>query len=119
MPPVVADARAAGRRLPEPVPETVAVAALAVLVAIAWRFRRTIRTERATRRAMRRLCVGHPAGTELVAASPTPQAFAIPGTPGRILVTSATLAALRPAERRVLIAHERAHLTHRHARKDP
>jgi hypothetical protein len=27
------------------------------------------------------------------------------------------LAALRPAERRVLIAHERGHLTHRHARK--
>jgi Zn-dependent protease with chaperone function len=72
--------------------------------------------DRRTRRALRRLCEGHPADTELiVAASPEPQAFAIPGRPGRILVTSGMLSALEPAERRVLLAHERAHLTHRHA----
>ncbi|WP_159461102.1 M48 family metalloprotease, partial [Streptomyces viridosporus] len=58
----------------------------------------------------------HPRDTELiVAASPVPQAFAIPGSPGRILVTAGMLGALRPVERRVLLAHERAHLTHRHA----
>lgn len=114
-PPVVADAHADGRRLPEPVPEAIAMAALAALVVIACRLHRAIRTERTTRRALRRLCEGHPADTELVvAASATPRAFAIPGTPGRILVTSAMLAALQPAERRVLLAHERAHLTHRH-----
>lgn len=115
-PPVVADAREDGRVLPEPVPGTVAVLALALLTVAVCRVLRAVRAERATRRTLRRLCAGHPPGTELiVAASPRPQAFAVPGTPGRILVTSAMLAALRPAERRVLLAHERAHLAHRHA----
>jgi hypothetical protein len=115
-PPVVADAREDGKVLPEPVPEAVAVVALTVLAVAVFRVLRAVRTKRATHRGLRRLCEGHPAGTELVvAASPTPQAFAVPGTPGRILVTSAMLAALRPAERRVLLAHERAHLAHRHA----
>ncbi|AOR36016.1 hypothetical protein BFF78_37630 [Streptomyces fodineus] len=53
-----------------------------------------------------------------LAASPVSQAFAIPamsGSRGRILVTAAMLGALDPAERRVLLAHECAHLTHRHA----
>ncbi|MGW2518327.1 M48 family metalloprotease [Streptomyces sp. NPDC001617] len=115
-PPVVADAREDGRALPEPVPETVALAALALLALALCRGLHAVRAERATRRTLRRLCEGHPADTELVVAqSSRPQAFAVPGTPGRILVTSAMLAALRPAERRVLLAHERAHLTHRHA----
>ncbi|MEU9391828.1 M56 family metallopeptidase [Streptomyces sp. NPDC048324] len=109
-------ARAGGRALPEPVPDTVAVLALCLLAVAVGRIVGAVRTHRATRRTLRRLCEGHPPGTELVvAASPRPRAFAVPGDPGRILVTSAMLAALRPAERRVLLAHERAHLTHRHA----
>ncbi|MER6350523.1 M48 family metalloprotease [Streptomyces sp. NPDC001634] len=118
-PPVVADARDDGRPLPDPVPEVIAVAAALALVLIAVRVYRAARAERLMRRALRTLCAGHPPDTELiVAASPVPQAFAIPGSggaPGRILVTSAMLCALEPAERRVLLAHERAHLTHRHA----
>ncbi|MFC3574804.1 M48 family metalloprotease [Streptomyces yaanensis] len=118
-PPVVADARADGHALVDPVPEAIAVAAIVALVLISVRVYRTARAERATRRALRALCAGHPPDTELlVAASAVPQAFAIPasgGAPGRILVTSAMLSALEPAERRVLLAHERAHLTHRHA----
>jgi Zn-dependent protease with chaperone function len=118
-PPVVADARDDGRSLPDPVPESIAVAATMALVLVAVRVHRTVHAERITRRALRTLCAGHPPDTELVvAASPVPQAFAIPGsggTPGRILVTSAMLTALEPAERRVLLAHERAHLAHRHA----
>ncbi|MFF4956374.1 M56 family metallopeptidase [Streptomyces sp. NPDC001222] len=117
--PVVGDARADGHRLPDPVPGTVAVAAALALVLVAVRVYRTVRAERLTRRALRGLCAGHPPDTELiVAASPVPQAFAIPasgGAPGRILVTSAMLSALEPAERRVLLAHERTHLRHRHA----
>ncbi|WP_329263542.1 M56 family metallopeptidase [Streptomyces sp. NBC_01478] len=75
-----------------------------------------MRADRRTRRALRRLCEGHPADTELIVAdSPEPRAFAIPGPPGRILVTVGMLSALEPAERRVLFAHERAHLAHRHA----
>ncbi|MFJ9820164.1 M48 family metalloprotease [Streptomyces sp. NPDC101151] len=114
-PPVVAEAREDGRPLVDPVPEVIGVAAVLALLAVLYRVHRAVRCERATRRALRRLCEGHPADTELiVAASPVPQAFAVPGRPGRILVTSAMLGALRPAERRVLLAHERAHLAHRH-----
>ncbi|KUN79486.1 peptidase M48 [Streptomyces bungoensis] len=114
-PPVVREAREDGHRLVDPVPEAVGVAAAAALAVVAWRVYRAVRAERRTRRALRRLCAGQPADTELVvAASQVPRAFAIPGRPGRILVTSAMLSALEPAERRVLLAHERAHLAHRH-----
>ena len=116
-PPLVREAHEDGRRLADPVPEVIGVAACLTLAVVVWRVQRAVRAERRTRRALRRLCTGHPQDTELVvAASDTPQAFAIPGRPGRILVTSSMLSALAPAERRVLLAHERAHLTHRHGR---
>ncbi len=41
-------------------------------------------------------------------------AFAVPGIRGRIVITSAMVAALDPPERAVLLAHERSHLAHRH-----
>ncbi|MGW1052054.1 M48 family metalloprotease [Streptomyces sp. NPDC002521] len=114
-PPVLREARENGRTVTDPVPEVIGLAACLALAAIALRVYRAVRTERCTRRTLRRLCAGHPADSELiVAASDVPQAFAIPGRPGRILVTSAMLSALDPAERRVLLAHERAHLAHRH-----
>ncbi|WP_330308556.1 MULTISPECIES: M48 family metalloprotease [unclassified Streptomyces] len=115
-PSVAAEASEQGRALPEPVPETIAVVAVAALGVIAFRLFHAVRAHYATRRVLLRLCEGHPPDSELiVAASSTPHAFAIPGTPGRILVTAAMLGALEPAERRVLLAHERAHLTHRHS----
>jgi hypothetical protein len=43
-----------------------------------------------------------------------PLAHALPGRPGRIVVSTSMLAVLRPAERRALLAHEQAHLDHRH-----
>jgi hypothetical protein len=43
-----------------------------------------------------------------------PLAHALPGRPGRIVVSTSMLAALAPAERRALLAHERAHLDRRH-----
>ncbi|MER7812812.1 M48 family metalloprotease, partial [Streptomyces sp900116325] len=46
-----------------------------------------------------------------------PDAYALPGlpgSPGRIVVTTGMLRALDPAERDVLLAHERAHLAGRH-----
>lgn len=116
---MVGEAREDGRSLSEPVPEIIGVGALLALALITYRVHRAVCTELVTRRALRRICNGHPADTELVvAASPVPQAFAIPamsGSRGRILVTAAMLVALDPAERHVLLAHERAHLTHRHA----
>ncbi|GHA30953.1 MULTISPECIES: M56 family metallopeptidase [Streptomyces] len=114
-PPVIREAREDGHPLTDPVPTVIGLAACLALAAVAVRVHRAVRAERCTRRALRRLGAGQPADTELiVAASEVPRAFAIPGRPGRILVTSAMLNALGPAERRVLLAHERAHLTHRH-----
>ncbi len=43
-------------------------------------------------------------------------ALAVPGRPGGIVLGSALVAALRPGERAVVIAHEQAHLVHRHHR---
>jgi Zn-dependent protease with chaperone function len=43
-----------------------------------------------------------------------PDAYALPGIGGRVVVSTAMLRALPPAERRVLLAHEAAHLSHRH-----
>jgi Zn-dependent protease with chaperone function len=41
-------------------------------------------------------------------------AYTVPGWPSRVVVTSGMLAALTPAEREVLLAHERAHAGSRH-----
>ncbi|MGW4986246.1 M56 family metallopeptidase [Streptomyces mirabilis] len=115
-PHVATEAGEDGRRLPEPVPVAIAVVAIMLLWLIGFRLVRALRAHYATRRILERLCEGHPPDSELiVAASSTPRAFAIPGSPGRILVTAAMLGALEPAERRVLLAHERAHLAHRHS----
>jgi len=48
--------------------------------------------------------------------SPQPVAFAEPGRRGGIVVSSTMLQALRPPERQALLAHEQAHLRHRHDR---
>ena len=44
----------------------------------------------------------------------SPDAYAVPGWPGRIVVTAGMLDALNPDERRVLLAHERAHAQSHH-----
>ncbi|MFD0515724.1 M56 family metallopeptidase [Streptomyces aureus] len=44
----------------------------------------------------------------------TPQAFALPGVPGRIVVSRGMLRCLGDGEREALLAHERAHLRRRH-----
>ncbi|MEU6841828.1 M56 family metallopeptidase [Streptomyces sp. NPDC046716] len=63
--------------------------------------------------------VGHGGGEGdlLVIEEPEVDAFALPGyrgRGGRVVVTSGTLRTLKPAERDVLMAHERAHLAGRH-----
>jgi hypothetical protein len=57
---------------------------------------------------------GHGHDGPYVLADDTPDAYAVPGIRGRIVVTTAMVAALTPAERDVLLAHEAAHLRHRH-----
>jgi Zn-dependent protease with chaperone function len=68
---------------------------------------RVLRSSRATYRRLRAVCAA--SGSDLVVlADPVPHAFAAPG--GHVVVSTGMLAALSPAERRVLLAHERAHL---------
>jgi Zn-dependent protease with chaperone function len=50
------------------------------------------------------------AGQLVVLDDPNPDAYALPGWPGRIVVSTGMLDALDARERRVLLAHERAHL---------
>ncbi len=53
-------------------------------------------------------------GRPVVLDDPEPRAFAVAGLRGRVVVTTAMEAALSTAERAALLAHERAHLRHRH-----
>lgn len=63
----------------------------------------------------RRECRDLPSAGDLaVFDDPQPTAFALPGAPGRIVVSSGMLRALGVDERRALLAHERAHLRHHH-----
>ncbi len=50
----------------------------------------------------------------VIVADDLPTAYALGLIRGRVVVSTAMLAALSPAERRVLLAHEAAHLRHRH-----
>lgn len=54
-------------------------------------------------------------GGELVVLDlPGRQALAVPGRPGRIVVSAGLLRALNAGQRRAVLAHERSHLKHRH-----
>ena len=100
-----------------PIPPAVGIAAAALLLAAAaW-------TLRSLGRTIRALWVAHRTGRHLddhrgspvvVVDSPDLQAFTLPGISGRIVVTTGMLAALDPDGRRVLLAHEQSHRTHRH-----
>ena len=48
--------------------------------------------------------------------SEEPIAYAAPGDPGCVVISRGLLDALKPRERQVVVAHERAHLHHRHHR---
>ena len=98
-------------------PATVPAAVLAALaltalgVLVLDRTRRHLRELRAAHRQFRS---GASAGDLCVRHDDRPEAYALPGRPGRIVVTTGMLRALSAAEREVLFAHERAHLTGRH-----
>jgi len=98
----------------DPLGTPVAVAALALLAALlALGLRTAIRRGRATATAFR-LAYRMGGGELAVLDAPTPSALAVPGRPGRIVVTSALLRRLDGAQRRALLAHERAHLRGHH-----
>ncbi|MBW8794261.1 MAG: M56 family metallopeptidase [Streptomyces sp.] len=88
---------------------TLVLAACAVSLCVA-----AVRQGRHLLRA-RRECAGLPGDTELaVLDDDVPLAFALPGSPGRIVVSRGMLRRLDGAEREALLAHERAHLRGRH-----
>ncbi|MFI1920332.1 M56 family metallopeptidase [Nocardia sp. NPDC020380] len=58
---------------------------------------------------------GLPGGARVaVVDDPAPDAYAVPGRPGRIVVSTGMLDALDAREQQALLAHEHAHLTGRH-----
>lgn len=63
-----------------------------------------------------RALAGLPGGDVAVLPDDVPYAYALPGSPGRVMVSTALLDCLEPAEHRALFAHERAHLSGRHHR---
>lgn len=93
-----------------------ACAAAVLLTAVLAALARTLRRHVLLPARARRLAdgTGTAAGDLTVLPDAGPDAYALPGRPGRIVVTSGMLRALDPAEREALLAHERAHLAGRH-----
>jgi Peptidase family M48 len=105
-------------RQENPVRWPVALAALAALVAclvrLAWVASHRVRRHRVARQLNRAVA---DTGTDLVIVSSTAvDAYAVPGSPGRIFVTRGMLALLSEPEFAVMLAHERAHLRRHHHR---
>ncbi|MFC7468980.1 M48 family metalloprotease [Actinomadura keratinilytica] len=88
------------------------IALLAALTACALALVREARLRLRTRRALAGLPGAHPT----VLPDPEPYAYALPGQPGRIVVSRAMLESLDADERHALLAHEQAHLDGRHHR---
>ncbi|WP_329219816.1 M48 family metalloprotease [Streptomyces sp. NBC_01485] len=87
-----------------------AMAATGVLTLSTWTVvRSAVRQTRAFRTARTQAERRPAAGDLCVVDSPHPDAYALPGRPHRIVVTTAMLRSLGPAEREALFAHERAH----------
>jgi Zn-dependent protease with chaperone function len=103
--------------LREDSPTEPVIGAVALLAALAGAGAALVAAIRQTRamRAAARAVDGLAGGQSLVVIDGgEPGAFAIPGGRGRIVVTRSLLRRLSPGERRVLLAHERAHLEARH-----
>ncbi|WNM31398.1 M48 family metalloprotease [Streptomyces sp. Li-HN-5-11] len=98
-------------------PVYLAVAVVSALVLVAGFVSLVLAAVRQARHLLwaRRECARMPGGSELtVVDDDTPQAFALPGAPGRIVVSRGMLRCLDGEEREALLAHERAHLRGRH-----
>ncbi|MEV6118402.1 M48 family metalloprotease [Streptomyces sp. NPDC052109] len=102
-------------RAEDPVYRIVAAAStLVLLVGVVSLVVAAVRQVRHLVRA-RRECAHLPGDTELaVVDEDVPLAFALPGAPGRIVVSRGMLRCLGDDEREALLAHERAHLRGRH-----
>ncbi|CAI7976861.1 MULTISPECIES: M56 family metallopeptidase [unclassified Parafrankia] len=77
----------------------------------------TVRRQRLGLRSARAQAAALPGAAEVVVVpDDRVDAFALPGSPGRIVVTSGMMSALTAEQREIVIAHERAHLAARHHR---
>jgi Zn-dependent protease with chaperone function len=88
-------------------------------VAAAWRYGRRVQRSRAQTRSHARaaLLVGHAIAGQartVMLDDPRPAAYCVAGRPAAIVVTSGALAVLDPPQLRAVLAHESAHLAHRH-----
>ncbi|MFI6845562.1 M56 family metallopeptidase [Kitasatospora sp. NBC_00085] len=106
-----------------PYHETVGTAAIClltvVLLALLWTAARHLRIRTRARHALGRELPGDGPSDVALLPDPVPYAFALPGSsrsPGRVVVSTGMLAGLPDDERAALLAHERAHLAHRHHR---
>ncbi|GAA3551029.1 M56 family metallopeptidase [Amycolatopsis ultiminotia] len=105
------------RRL-DPVPRIAGLIAAVLLAVIVVRVASALYRRGRLRRVMNGVVAGA-RGELVVFTDPSPHAYAVTGAigqPGRIVVSDGMLRALDAEERRVLLAHERAHLAHRHHR---
>jgi beta-lactamase regulating signal transducer with metallopeptidase domain len=99
----------------DPIPAEVGVAAALALtgaaVAVTVMFRNRAR---ALAESYRRAAVLHAEDGIVILPSPAIEAYALPGLPGRIVVSGGLLDYLDDRRRTALIAHEQAHLASRH-----
>ncbi|MDN3272318.1 M56 family metallopeptidase [Streptomyces sp. MA15] len=101
-----------------PYDEVVGKAAIPALFAVLVACGRTWWRHARVRRRIHRALAGLRDTEVAVLPDSAPYAYALPGggRRGRVVVTTALLDCLEPAERRALFAHERAHLAARHHR---
>lgn len=95
------------------VPWALGLASIAVLGVCGVRVGAVMRSERSTRAALRAVVAGH--RDELLVLDDI-TAYAYAAHPDTIVVSTAMLTTLGGAERRAMLAHERAHLTDHHHR---
>ncbi|MFB0626971.1 M56 family metallopeptidase [Streptomyces sp. AB3(2024)] len=97
-------------------PDAVIAIAVTAGALLAWCTARLVRGARRRRTQLRRAgrLAAEAEGELVVLPDEHPDAYALPGSPGRIVVTTGMLRALSAPEREVLLAHERAHLRERH-----
>ncbi|MEU1007431.1 M48 family metalloprotease [Streptomyces sp. NPDC005890] len=92
-----------------------AVASAGALAGSCWTLvRSALRQSRAYRAARAEAACRPAAGDLCVVDSDQPDAYALPGRPHRVVVTTAMLRSLDGPEREALLAHERAHNAGRH-----
>ncbi|MBC9727756.1 M56 family metallopeptidase [Streptomyces sp. TRM68367] len=100
-----------------PYDEVAGKAAIPALCLVVAACGRTLWRHGRVRRSAHRALAGLPVTQAAVLPDDVPYAYALPGgRRDRVVVSTALLARLEPAERRALFAHERAHLAARHHR---